>query len=155
MNNTFRKVASLCGLRLSYYTTAALLAIAFLSLIPTMYRTPSPLYILLSLAVLPSVVKALFFSAPKNKKKEYTLAYPLFCKKYHYDFITYRSLRISYLLIFVLFAAWHISYVTSPDTPAIIRCLPALLGSVSLLVQIFAIWGYRLYFHFFPLHAMR
>ena len=155
MNDTFRKVASLCGLRLSYYVTAALLTIAFLCLIPTAYRTASPLYILLSLAVLPSVVKAMFFSNKTAKKKEHALAYPLFCKKYHYDYFTYQSISVSYLLLFILFAAWHISYLSQADIPALLRNLPLLLGSSSLVIRIFAVLGYRLYFRFFPLHAMR
>ena len=155
MNQTFRKVAFSCGLRFSYYTTAVLLLITFLCLIPTSYRTPSPLYILLSLAVLPSVIKAMFFSERNAKKKEHAPAYPLFCKKHHYDNISYRSMSISYLLLFVLFAAWHISYISHTNLPAILRNLPVLLGMVSLLVRIFAALGYLLYFHFFPLHAMR
>jgi len=155
MNNTFRKVASFCGLRLSYYTTAALLAITFLVLIPTAYISASPLYILLSLAILPSAVKAMFFSSEKYKKKEYALAYPLFCKKYHYTFITYQSMQISHLLLFVLFAAWHISYASQTDAPAFIQSLPLLLGSSSLLTRIFATVGYWLYFRLFPIRAMR
>jgi len=155
MNDTFRKVAALCGLRLSYYTTAAFLTIAFLILVPTAYLTASPLYILLSLALLPSVVKALFFSSETQKKREPAMAYPLFCKKFHYNFIAYRSMSISYLLLFILLAAWHISYTSHTDIPAIIRTLPALIGSLSLLTRIFGVFGYRIYFRFFPLRAMR
>ena len=155
MNETFRKVASSCGLRLSYYATAALLAIAFLCLVPTEHLTPSPLYILLCLAALPSVIKAMFFSSGNAKKKEPALAYPLFCKKYHYDYIAYRSMSISYILLFVLLAAWHISYLPQTDNPAVLQNLPALLGSAGLLIRIFAVLGYRLYFRFFPLQAMR
>jgi len=155
MNNTFRKVASFCGLRLSYYTTAALLAITFLVLIPTAYISASPLYILLSLAILPSAVKAMFFSSEKYKKKEYALAYPLFCKKYRYDFIACQSMSVSYLLLFVLFAAWHISCASQTDIPALLQNLPLLLAGSSLLIRILAVLGYRLYFRFFPLHAMR
>ena len=155
MNNTFRKVASFCGLRVSYYTTAALLAIAFLCLIPTAYLTASPLYILLSLAVLPSVIKAMLFSSDKNKKREHSLAYPLFCKKFHYDYVSYRSMSISYLLLFILFGAWHISYASQAEMPALIRNLPLLLGSSSLLIRLLAVSGYWFYFRVFPLRAMR
>jgi len=155
MNDTFRRVAAFCGLRLSYYTTASLLAIAFLALIPTAYLTPSPLYILLSLALLPSLVKALFFSSETAKKREPALAYPLFCKKFRYNAVAYRSMNISYLLLFILLAAWHISYTSCTGIPAIIRSLPALLGSISLLTRLLGIWGYRVYFRFFPLRAMR
>ena len=155
MNTTFRKVAAFCGLRLSYYTTAALLAVIFLALIPTAYISASPLYILLTLAVLPSVVKAMFFTEEKNKKKEYAPAYPLFCKKFRYDFIAYKAMNVSYLLLFVLFAAWHISCSSQQDIPALLQNLPVLLACISLLIRIFAVLGYLLYFRFFPLHAMR
>lgn len=155
MNNTFCKVASFCGLRFSYYATAAMLTVIFLTLIVTGYISASPLYILLTMAVLPSVIKALFFSPDKKKKKEYALAYPLFCKKYHYNTIAYRSMNISYLLTFVLIAAWHIACVSQIGLPAIVRNLPFLLGGCSLLLRILAVLYYRLYFHFFPLRAMR
>lgn len=155
MDKTFRTVAASCGLRLSYYITAALLAITFLVLIPTLYRTVTPLYILLCLAVLPSITKAMFFSDTKNKKREHDMAYPLFCKKYRYTFITYQSMKISHLLLFVLFAAWHISYASQTDAPAFIQSLPLLLGSSSLLIRIFATVGYWLYFRLFPIRAMR
>lgn len=155
MNNTFRKVASFCGLRLSYYATAALLAISFLLLIPTAYRTASPLYILLSLAVLPSLIKAMFFSAHNQQKRAHASAYPLFCKKYHYDYTACQAMNVSYLLLFVLFAAWQISYASQADIPVILQNLPILIGSISLLIRIGAVSGYLLYFRFFPLRAMR
>ena len=154
MNRTFERVAAYCGLRLSYYTTAALLAAAFLILAFTEYRSASPLYILLVLAVLPSIMKSLLFSGKKKEKRENDLPFPLFCKKYHYDFIMYKSIRISYLLIFILFAAWHFACSRSGQLPAIVSSLPALLAAVSLLIRIFGVIGYRLYFRLFPLRAM-
>ena len=51
MNYTFSRVAAFCGLRLSYYSTAGLLVLIFLLLIPTEYQTPTPIYILFSMAV--------------------------------------------------------------------------------------------------------
>ncbi|MBR2221601.1 MAG: hypothetical protein IJ972_01235, partial [Campylobacter sp.] len=81
MNYTFSRVASFCGLRLSYYSTATLLAAIFLVLALTGYRTATPLYILLSIAVLPSVFEAMLFSK-QTEKRENALAFPLFCKKY-------------------------------------------------------------------------
>lgn len=155
MNNTFRRVAALCGLRTSYYVTAALLAIAFLALIPTAYRTASPIYILFSLALLPPLMKAMFFSSEKSQKREPAMAYPLFCKKFHYNYITYQSMSASYLLLFVLLAAWHISYTLVTEVPDFIGRIPMLLGSISLLTRILSVLGYRLYFRFFPLRAMR
>ena len=66
MNYTFSRVAAFCGLRLSYYSTAGLLVLIFLLLIPTEYQTPTPIYILFSMAVLPSVAEAMFFSNHKE-----------------------------------------------------------------------------------------
>lgn len=154
MNDTFRRVAAFCGLRLSYYTAAALLTITFLVLVPTAYLTASPLYILLALALLPSVVKAMFFSS-EQKKREPAMAYPLFCKKYRYNFVSHRSMNMAYLLLFVLLAAWRISYVSRTDIPSVIRTLPALIGSLSLLTRVLGILAYRAYFRFFPFRAMR
>ena len=154
MKYTFQRVAAHCGLRLSYYSTAALLALIFLVLVFTEYRTASPLYILLSLAVLPSVCKTIFFSGQKESKRENSMAFPLFCQKYHYDPVMYRSMNLAYLLLFILFAAWHFSYSRNETAPAIITCLPALTACTSLLLRILGIIGYRLYFHLFPLKAM-
>jgi len=153
MNETFGRVAAHCGLRLSYYTISALVGLSFLILAFTDYRTPSPLYILLMLSVLPSVMKSLFFTDKKIKKRENELAFPLFQKKYHYDYINYKSMSIAYLLLFVLLAAWQISYINS-NVPALIRNLPAFLAAASLLIRILGIAGYRLYFYLFPLKAM-
>lgn len=158
MNYTFQRVAAFCGLRLSYYSTSALLTLIFLVLMFTEYRTYSPLYILLLLAVLPSVLKAMFFSNTKHsktEKRENASAFPLFCKKYHYNAVQYKAMNLAYFLMFLLFAAWHISYSRVNTAPAAIAALPALLSAISLLIRILGIIGYRLYFHFFPLKAMR
>lgn len=152
MNYTFSRVAALCGLRLSYYVTAALLAFSFLVLVVTDYRTASPLYILLSLAVLPSLLKAMLFS--KETKRENALTFPLFCQKYHYNASTYKAMNLSYLLILILFVAWHFSYHLGTDTPKLLTQLPFLLAAVSLLIRLLGVIGYRLYFHLFPLKAM-
>ena len=154
MNYTFARVASFCGLRLSYYSTAALIFISFLALAATEYRSASPLYILLTMAVLPAITEGLFFSNQKAKKRENDLAFPLFCKKYHYNEIKFKSMNIAYLLLFILLAAWHISYADDTTTPAFIRTLPAILAVTALLLRVLVTLGYRLYFHFFPLRAM-
>lgn len=155
MNHTFQRVAAFCGLRLSYYITAALLAVAFVGLALTEnYRTASPLYILLTMAVMPAILKSMFFSAKKEEKRENALAFPLFCKKYHYDLAMYKSMNLAYLLLFILFAAWHISYSLVEAVPSVISSLPALIAALSLLTRILGSIGYRLYFHLFPLKAM-
>ena len=153
MNYTFSRVAAFCGLRLSYYITAAILATSFLVLILAGYRSATPLYILLVMAVLPSIVEALFSSRYKEKR-ENELSFPLFCKKYRYDRVRFSSMKIAYLLLFVLFAAWHISYTGHTITPAFIPKLPGVLAAASLLLRILATLGYRLYFRLFPLKAM-
>lgn len=155
MNYTFSRVAAHCGLRLSYYITAALLAIAFVGLALTeSYRTTSPLYILLTMAVMPAVLKSMFFSAKKEEKRENALAFPLFCEKFHYDVVSYKAMNIAYLLLFLLLAAWQLSYRINEGAPDLVSSLPALLAAASLLVRILGFIGYRLYFHLFPLEAM-
>ena len=155
MNQTFQRVAAFCGLRLSYYSTTAFLAIVFLLLAFTDYKTASPLYILLMLALLPSILKAMLFPDKKKKKRENVLAFPLFCKKYHYDLNSYHSMNLAYLLGFLLFAAWHFSYTLSENLPVFITRLPAILATASLSIRILGVLGYRFYFHLFPLKAMR
>jgi len=151
MNNTFRQVAAFCGLRLSYYIMAALLIVSFLCLVVTEYKTASPLYILLMLAVLPSLMKAIFFT----KKEESPLAFPLFCKKYHYNSNQYRAMNLAYLLLFVLLTAWHISYISADTLPLPVSILPSLIAGISLIIRILGVIGYQLYFHLFPLKSMR
>ena len=166
MNYTFQRVAAFCGLRLSYYITAALLALAFLVLAFTNYRTATPLYILLTLAVLPSILRSLLSSGinpdtspsagkKKEEKRENGLAFPLFCEKYKYNLISYRAMNIAYLLLFLLFAAWHISYGSAETMPFLVTGLPALIATLCLLIRILGVLCYRLYFRFFPLRAMR
>ena len=153
MNHTFSRVAAFCGLRMSYYITAALLTPVFVVLALTGYRSATPLYILLAMAVLPSVIEAIFFQKDKAKR-ENELPFPLFCKKYRYNQIKFASMKAAYLILFVLFAAWHISYTGFTGTAALIPKLPAILAAVSLLLRILITLGYRLYFHLFPLKAM-
>ena len=153
MNYTFNRVAAFCGLRISYYVTAALLGISFISLAPTEFLTASPLYILLTMAVLPSVTKAMFFSSPQKEKRENDTSFPLFCKKYKYDFVLYKAMNLSYFLLFVLLAAWMLSYSQS-TSPVLVRRIPVFITGASLLTRILGVIGYRLYFHLFPLKAM-
>ena len=156
MNLTFRQVSALCGLRLSFYVTAAVLAVSFLCLVPGTYRTASPLYILLFLAVAPSLLQAMLFPATDKKttKRENSLAFPLFCKKYRYHPDTHKSMNLAYLLAFVLLAAWHISYRSHNGYPSLVTKLPIGIAALSLLVRLLGTWGYRFYFHRFPLKAM-
>jgi hypothetical protein len=153
MNYTFSRVAAFCGLRLSYYSTAALLAIIFFVLAFTGYRTATPLYILLSMAVLPSAIETIFFSG-KKEKTENNLSFPLFCKKHRYNRNKFTSMKMAYLLLFILLAAWHISHTGHTAAPAFLRILPAALAASALLLRILGTIGYRLYFHLFPLKAM-
>lgn len=157
INYTFQRVAALCGLRLSYYLTAALLGFSFLFLAIIEHRSASPLYILLSLALLPSLLKSMLFPAdkPQTQKRENTLAFPLFCKKYRYDYPSYKAMNLAYLLTFVLLAAWHISYSQSTDLPTHVTLLPMGIAVLSLLTRLFGTLGYLFYFHFFPEKAMR
>ena len=153
MNYTFSRVAAFCGLRLSYYSTAALLTIIFLLLIPTEYQTPTPVYILFTMALLPSITEAMFFSNHKEKREN--PEFPLFCKKYKYDQIKFSSMKIAYVLLFILLAAWHISYINSTSLPTIVTSLPALIAIINLTTRLFTTIAYQIYFTYFPLKAMR
>lgn len=156
MNLTFQRVAALCGLRLSLYTTAALLAVSFFILVATEYRTASPLYILLFLAVGPSLLHTMLFSSQhsEKKKRENHLAFPLFCEKYRYSYTFYKAMNLAYLFVFILLAAWHISYIGSAGYPSLITVLPMGTAALSLVVRLFGTLGYRFYFHHFPFRAI-
>ena len=155
MNTTLGRVAAHCGLRIAYYSAAALLGVSFLFLAYTKYRTESPLYILIVLAVMPSFFKSLLVNTSgKNKEKDVSQL-PLFCKKYKYDYVSYRSMNISFFLLFILLAAWQFSYSSDGTVPACIRFLPCLTSVLCLLIRIISGICYRLYFTLFPLKAMR
>lgn len=155
MKYTISRVAAYCGLRISYYSTAALLGLIFLLEVFTSYRSASPLYILLSLAVLPSACKAIFFSNQKKQTDERTSVFPFFCQKYHYSVVQYKSMNLAYLLLFILLAAWHMSYITKDGVPLLLTMLPSLTALFSLIIRILGVIIFRLYFHLFPLKAMR
>lgn len=153
MQHTFRRVAAFCGLRLSYYATAALLALVFFVLLFTKYQTATPLYLLVAVLLLPGILKSVVF--PDRQKRENDVSFPLFCQKYHYDFLSGRALNLSCLLLYVLFAAWQISYRSAEDFPVFVTHLPVWIAAASLLMRIVFTLGYYLYFCFFPLKAMR
>ena len=154
-NRLFRRVASFCGLRVSYYVTETAVALAFFLLILTENRTVSPLYIILSALLLPGLLKAMLYpDTPKTQKRENGTAFPLFCKKYHYDTRTHTSMNLAYLLLFIMLLAWRISYINS-SRPEFIINLPVLIGCLSLFLRLAVTIGYQIYFRFFPLKAMR
>ncbi len=152
MQHTFRQVAAFCGLRLSYYTTAALLAIVFFILLFTDYITATPLYILVAAVLLPGIIKSMFFADSKKRRND--MAFPLFCKKYHYNFLSSRALNISCFLLFILFAAWHISYRFTEEIPFGVTQLPLWMTAASLLLRLVGTLSYYLYFRLFPWKAM-
>lgn len=155
MNQLFRRVASFCGLRLSYYTTTVAVALAFFLLILTENRTVSPLYITLSALVMPGLIKAMLYpESSKKEKRENVSAFPLFCKKYHYNARVHTSMNLAYLLLFVMLFAWRISYLGSSHSEFIVN-LPVLTGCLSLLLRTVLTIGYQIYFRCFTLQAMR
>ena len=87
-----KKVASLCGLRISLYITLALLIISFLTLNLTGYRTASPFYIMVFATILPEWIQMVVFPESDNKKKkrENQLPFPLFCEKVALDLLVYQ-----------------------------------------------------------------
>ncbi len=156
-NYIFRKVAALCGLRISLYITLTLLIISFLALILTGYRTASPLYILIFGAILPEWIQMVIFpeTDKKKEKRENKLPFPLFCQKYHYTTKRHKSTNLACLVLFFMLAAWHISYMNNSSLPSIVRALPSLIAVINLITRLFATITYQIYFTYFPLKAMR
>lgn len=107
MDFLFRRVAAYRGVVLSGYILSLLLAAAFLGLLLTDYKTPSPLYLLFLFSVLPYLLRTLMEqkkqrAAQASVKKEETNAslFPLFCKKYKFSSLRLNAANLSYLIIF-------------------------------------------------------
>ena len=156
-NNTyiFRQVAAMCGLRISYYIAAALLSLTVIILPLIGYRTATPIYILFTMALLPGLTHAMFFSSEKNEKRENGTPFPLFRKKYKYNPNRHKALNISHLLLFILLAAWRFSYAGTSGLSVYVTELPTGIAIISILSRILITAFYHLYFRFFPLKAMR
>lgn len=156
-NYIFRKVAALCGLRISLYITLALLTISFLALILTEYRTASPLYILVFGAILPEWIQMVIFQEPTNKKekRENKLPFPLFCQKYHYTIKRHKSTNLACIVLFFMLGAWHIAYRHNTSLPSLVASLPSLIAGINLITRLFTTIAYQIYFTYFPLKAMR
>ena len=153
-NYIFRKVAALCGLRISLYITLVLLTISFLGLIFSGYRTTSPLYILIFGAILPEWIQMVVFP-DSDKKKEPKLPFPLFCKKYHYSLKRHKAMNLACLIVFIMLGAWHISYWNNTSLPAFVTALPSLIAIINLVTRLLITIAYHIYFTYFPLKAMR
>lgn len=156
MELLFLRVAAYRGLVLSGYVLSVLLALSFLCLLLTEYKTPSPFYLLFLYSVLPYLIRTLLEQKSANQKKEEdSRLFPLFCHKYHYSKLRHTAASISYLVAFFLLGAWHFSYAFHSGTPVLICRLPACIAAVSLFVRLAATICYRIYFRRNPLGAMR
>lgn len=151
----FRRVAAYRGIILSFYLLALLLAVSYLGLLLTDYKTPSPLYLLFLLSVLPYLLRTLMEQKRKQKEEHASALLPLFCKKYKFSSLRLASAGLSYLIVFFLLAAWRFSYVQNPGCPAGIRNIPVMIAAVSLCSRVLFTAGYRYYFTHFTLRAMR
>lgn len=155
MELLFLRVAAYRGLILSGYVLSVLLALSFLCLLFTEYKTPSPLYLLFLYSVLPYLIRTLLEQRAAKQKKEEECLFPLFCHKYHYSKLRHTAASISYLTAFFLLGAWHFSYAFHSGAPTLLCRLPACIAAVSLFVRLAATVGYRIYFRRNPLAAMR
>jgi len=152
--NIVSQVAAYCSLRISLFATAGILSLLFLYLALNGYRTGTPLYILLTCLLLPSLIHgAAFGQNNKKENRDHTLPLPLFRKKYQYSSTKHICANISYLIVILMFAAWHLSF-RGKDVPDFIASMPSVIAILSFFLRIAATVGYRLYFHFFPIKAM-
>lgn len=155
MDLLFYRVAAYRGLILSGYVLSALLALSFLFLIFTKYKTPSPLYLLFLYSILPYLIHTLLEQKYAIHQKKEDCLFPLFCHKYRYSKLRHSAASISYLIAFFMLAAWHLSYMLHPGKPVLVCRLPDCIAAVSLLVRLIATTCYRIYFRRNPLRAMR
>ncbi|MGN0505270.1 MAG: hypothetical protein ACI4FZ_01840 [Lachnospiraceae bacterium] len=158
MELLFHRVAAYRGLILSGYVLSCLLALSFLVLVFTEYKTPAPLYLLFLYSVLPYLLRTLLTQSSNgtHQKKEETVCdiFPLFCQKYHYSALRHTAAGISYLIAFFLLCAWSFSYVLHPGKPVLVSRIPICIAAVSLLVRLSCTVCYRIYFRRNPLRAM-
>lgn len=156
-NHIFRKVAILCGLRISLYITLVLLILAFLVLNFTGYRTASPFYILVFATILPEWIQMVVFPEHTNKKdkREPKLPFPLFCQKYRYTIRYHKSMNLASIVLFLMLGAWHISYYNNSTLPTIVMIVPLSIASINLVTRLLTTIIYQIYFTYFPLKAMR
>ena len=152
-----KKVASLCGLRISLYITLALLIISFLVLNLTGYRTASPFYIIVFAAILPELIQMVVFPESDNKKKkrENQLPFPLFCKKYRYTTRYHKAMNLTSIILFLMLGAWHIAYHNNNSLPTIITILPISIAIINFATRLLTSIIYQIYFTYFPLSAMK
>ena len=152
--NIIHQIAAFCGVRTALRVTAGITCAWFLFLFFHDYRTPTPLYIMLTCMVLPSLIQGAAFSNDTQKKeKEKKLPLPLFRKKYGYDSAKHFCLRLSHTVVILMFAAWHISFRAS-DT-SVYSAFPLVAAAGSLLVRIGVTVYYRFYFNYNITNAMR
>lgn len=158
MELLFHRVAAYRALVLSGYVLSASLALSYLILLFTEYKTPSPLYLLFLYSILPHLMRALLGqSVSPGQKKEDAMnhMFPLFCKKYHYSERNHQAANISYLIIFLLLCTWRYSYVLHPGSPSTVAGIPVIIAAGSLLIRILLSAGYRFYFCKNPIRAMK
>lgn len=156
-NYIFRKVAALCGLRISLYITLVLLILSFLVLNFTGYRTASPFYIIVFATILPEWIQMVVFPEPDNKKekRENKLPFPLFCKKYRYTIRYHKAMNLTNIILFLMLGAWHISYHNTNTLPTLVTIIPLSIAIINLLTRLLTNIIYQFYFTYFPLKAMR
>ena len=156
-NYIFRKVAALCGLRISLYITLVLLILSFLVLNFTGYRTASPFYIIVFATILPEWIQMVVFPEPNNKKekRENKLPFPLFCKKYRYTIRYHKAMNLTNIILFLMLGAWHISYHNTNTLPTLVTIIPLSIAIINLLTRLLTNIIYQFYFTYFPLKAMR
>lgn len=161
MNLCLYRIASFRGLQLSCYHIAIMLVMSFTALLFTESKTVSPIYILLVLGLLPSLVESVAKSRQarreqqNNKRENSTVPFPLLIQKYHYSDNRQTALNFTYIIVLLLIAAWRFNYLLFPVSTQWICDLPVYCIAGSLVSRIVISIGYNMYFRFFPIQSMR
>lgn len=159
LNLCLNRLASYRGVVLSCRSLAVMLIVSFLVLAFGSGKTLAPLYIVLTLGLLPPFLSSVI-SASKRYQNKYgdelsKPLFPLLQRKYNFSELRFLSLNLTYIIILLLLLTWRIHYILFPSTSVFLCYLPVFIIGISLLLRILCTVGYLIYFRLFPLHAIR
>ena len=158
MKREIRVIANHRALMLSRYFLSILLGIVSLYLGFLRYPV-SPLYILLFLNILPSIIKYAIHDYSNKNRNHFITAISAekpfklenLKAKYKYSKLVYISNSISYLLAIFLLCLWQINY-SNTEIDSIISILPLSILAAGLMSRFLGLFFYRIKLPYDLLH---
>lgn len=150
MKNEIRIIARYRALMISryYFIVSLSLITIYLSILKL---APISFYILITLAVLPSILEYIILDHLKNHKTQYLnniASEQPFClstlkKKYHYTRISYFTNSITYLFVLFFICLWQINYSLYAEYGPIASKLPYITLISGLTLRFLAVIIYK------------